>query len=543
MKTNRGARSWMLVLAVTTAAGLGACKKTTPTPDPVTPVGPPSTGSRAELTKDSIFLYAKQVYLWNDALPSYGVFNPRQYTSASTDLANYNAELLAITKYKINPATNAAYEYRASDPSTPKYSNIQDLSNKNPVAVIAPLGSVNTDGDGYDIGIYSLYPVGNSDNDYQVYIRAVSPGSSAAAKGLTRGTRITAVNGKSIGTDFQNERTVLNTLTGNTITSATLSGFKTDGTPFTETLNRTSYKSSPVYKSKVFTQSGKKVGYLSFARFSALTASGSDANLDPVFADFAAQGITDLIIDLRYNGGGYVSTAEYLVNLIAPSSAKGTMYVEKYNTSMQANSAESILKNQPLVDANGKLQYSSGKLITYANVDYSIAGNTAVFNKKGSLNGVTNVVFIVSGSTASASELTINALKPFVNVKLVGTQTYGKPVGFFPITIENHYDVYYSMFETVNSKGEGGYYAGFTPDVVDAFDDCFHDFDNPLENYVAKSLNLLAPATAKPSASVVASINASRSLSTSSATANMTGKLEGSGRIIGMVETRHKLKK
>ena len=527
----------MLVLALATTAGLVSCKKSTPTPEPepVNPVGPTATGTRAELTKDSIFLYAKQVYLWNDALPTYAVFNPRQYTKSTTELDNYNSELFAITRYGINPATSQPYEYRTGDPTIPKYSYIIDQANKNPVAVISPIGSVNVDGNGYDLGINSLFATGASNNDYRLYIRAVSPGSSAAANGLTRGTRITSINGKVIGTNFPAEMDLINTLTSSTITSATIAGVKTDGTTFNEILTRTSYKSSPIYKSKVFTQSGKKVGYLALGIFSNLTNSNSDSNLDPVFAQFAAQGVNDLIIDLRYNGGGYVSTAEYLINLIAPSTAKGTMYVEKFNALMQKNDKNSIMKNQPY-------RLSNGELSNYANVDYSTAGNTMVFNKKGNLNSVVNVVFIVSGRTASASELTINALKPFVNVKLVGTQTFGKPVGFFPITIENKYDVYYSMFETVNARGEGSYYAGFTPDIVDDFDDCLHDFDNPAENYIAKSLNLLAPSTTVPTLAKQSSLNTARTSATSTATQNMTGKLEQPASFIGMIETRHKVK-
>ncbi len=128
-------------------------------------------------------------------------------------------------------------------------------------------------------------------------------------------------------------------------------------------------------------------------------------------------GVADLIIDLRYNGGGFVNTAEYLINLIAPPTVTGTMFVEYYNKTMQDGKA-SILKNQPLLDENDQIQYSGGKIVTYADVDYSVTGNTIAFSKKGSLSTVANVVFLVSGNTASASELVINSLKPHLNVKL-----------------------------------------------------------------------------------------------------------------------------
>lgn len=532
-------------------AGFSSCKKeSTPTTGPVDP----ANSSRVDLTKDSIFYYAKQVYLWNDAIPEYNAFNPRQYTGGTTDVINYNKELFAITQLKINPSTNKPYEYRAANPTVPKYSNIQDLQDKNPVAVITAKGSVNTEGNGYDIGIYSFGAYGSSSSSaYHLFVKAVYPGSSAAANGITRGTEITSINGKKIGSNFNGEVDLINSLLDNTTTTAKLEGFKTDGTALSVTLNRTSYTSSPVYKDKVFTINGKKIGYLAYARFSSLTSGDSDepsdTNLDPVFSRFAAAGVTDLIIDLRYNGGGYVNAAEYLVNLIAPSTATGTMYTEVYNPLMQSNKA-TILANQPLTDGAGKIRYGdNNKMLTYADVSYSIADNTATFKKKGGLNGVKNVVFIVSGGTASASELTINCLKPVVNVKLVGEITYGKPVGFFPVTIENRYDVYFSMFETKNSKGEGAYYAGFTPDVLDngtdnsaIYDDASRDFGDQNENYTSSALNLLAPNGVTTSAKASMSVGLSSGRASVPKQVDFSDQFKQTKRFVGMLETRHTVK-
>jgi carboxyl-terminal processing protease len=521
-------------------AGLSSCKQSEFT-NPDLNI-PPSTGEREELTKDSIFLYAKQVYLWNNELPNYDTFKPRSFV-AGTDLNAYNAELFAITRYGINKQTNTPYELNPQDEDFPKYSYISDADDQNPIAMIAPKGAVNTDGVGYDLGIFSFLPYGN-DNNYKLYIKAVYPGSSAAKMGLTRGAEITTINGRKIGTNFNGEVNLINSLLDNDLSSAVVKGFKANGTPFEVTLTRTSYNSSPVYKDKIFDVNGKKVGYIALGRFSQLTNPGgsdpSDTNFDPVFSKFASAGLTDLIVDLRYNGGGYVSTAEYLINLIAPSTATGVMYKEVYNNLMQTKKA-TILKNQPLTDENGKIRYGTdGKMLTYANVSYSTEDNTAEFSKKGGLTGIKNVVFIVSGNTASASELTINALKPFVNVKLVGQQTYGKPVGFFPVTIENRYDVYFSMFETRNAKNEGGYYAGFKPDIEDAADDARRDFDDPLENYVARSLDLLAPGTAT-NARASMSVKGAGGVNLT-ASPSMSKELKSRPIFTGMIETRHKVK-
>src|SRR5690606_17262554 len=150
-----------------------------------------------------------------------------------------------------------------------------------------------------------------------------------------------------------------------------------------------------------------------------------------VFNRFSAAGVDGLIVDLRYNGGGYVATAEYMANLIAPATLTGrTMFSERFNESMQQGRVD-ILKNQPV----------SGTRYTYADYDYSEAANTYTFTKNGGPASVSSVVFIVTGETASASELLINSLAPHMDVKLVGATTFGKPVGFFPLKI-GEYEIY-----------------------------------------------------------------------------------------------------
>jgi carboxyl-terminal processing protease len=285
---------------------------------------------------------------------------------------------------------------------------------------------------------------------------------------------------------------------------------------------------------------------LAYARFSTLT--NSKADFDLAFSEFSTAGVTDLIIDLRYNGGGYVNTAQYLINQIAPASANGkVMFAEHYNGLMQANGA-TILANQPLLDANRKVQYQNGKMVTYADVNYSVAANTELFAKAGPLNNgntISNVVFIVSGNTASASELVINSLRPYMNVKLVGTKTYGKPVGFFPITIENKYEVYYSLFQTKNSLGQGDYFDGLVPnvpftDIREDLDDPRNNFGDPQEYYTSVALNAIAPGAVVSSSAKTMSIQG-RSVAIESLRPMKT--IVDGNDFMGMIETRHKLKK
>jgi hypothetical protein len=222
------------------------------------------------------------------------------------------------------------------------------------------------------------------------------------------------------------------------------------------------------------------------------------------------------------------------------------MYSEHYNALMQSGGA-TILNNQPYLDATGKVQFSNGKLITYADFDYSLKGNTEVFLKNGPLTGVSKVVFIVSGNTASASELVINSLKPYITVKMVGTQTYGKPVGFFPIRLENKYDVYYSLFQTKNSLGLGDYYNGFTPDVSfgtdprGTLDDPRNNFGDPQEYYTSvalKEFGATSPITI--AAAKTMSING-KNVSVQSLKP-MKPIVDGN-EFVGMIETNHRIKK
>ncbi len=464
--------------------GIVSCKKDKSSPS-VAIVQPSPTGTRDELSKDSLFLYAQQVYLWNDAFPTYGVFNPRGYTAKSDILGNLNDELFAITQLKINPTTGKPYEYITDDTGVqikrPKYSYIEDLVASGKITFANDLkGSVGLDGKGDDFGFGGLAAVGNSKNDYKVYLKYVSPGSSLASFSIGRGSYINKINGKTIGTDFDNEVGYINSnIFNDNAQTIAIGGKRANGTSFEVIVNKTKYDSTPIYKDTILTVGNKKVGYLAYARFS--SSANSQSVLNAAFSKFAAQNVDNLIIDLRYNGGGFVSTAQQMINLIAPISVNGkTMFSLTYNTTMQQGNA-TILKNQPNRDQSGKI--TSG---TQFQDDYSLTGNTVKIEKSGALNNVSKVVFITTSGTASASELVINSLKPYLDVKTVGSTSYGKPVGFFPIRIDK-YDVYMSSFFSTNSAGQGNYFAGFTPDSPKT-DDVSKDFGDVSELSLASAL-------------------------------------------------------
>ncbi len=466
----------LLLVASCKKDKIEAKKEETPTP----------TSDRNELTKDSIFLYAKQVFLWNDALPTYSVFKPRSNFNASSDhFTNLNKELFALTRFGKNPLTDNFYEFNPDEPGDTKYSYIEDLVAGGKLAFAKNAKSnIDFNGEGNDLG-FSLALVGNRQN-YKIYLRFSSPGSPAALAGISRGDYIDNINDRSLGTNFDLEESYINTaINQNTIK---VGGKKKDGTSFNVTLNKTKYNSSPLFKDTVLINGGKKIGYLAYARFT--DDENSDLPLTNVFSRFSNAGVTDLVIDLRYNPGGYVSTAEHLINLIAPSSLNGkTMFEQTYNATMQAGNA-TILKNQPVRNQQGELVYSNGKLVTYADESFKKSDNRTVFSKEGSLNSISKVVFITTDGTASSSELVINSLKPHITVKTVGSTSYGKPVGFFPIRIDK-YDLYLSSFSTTNSNGEGNYFAGIKPDA-ERDDDVRKDFGDPSEESLSSAISFLS---------------------------------------------------
>jgi C-terminal processing protease CtpA/Prc len=453
--------------AILLAAAMPACKKSNTEP---TNNQPPPTGTRLQLSLDSLYLYAKETYLWYDALPDYNTFNPRSY-AGSDEFTSLQAELYKITQYKINPETSKPYEY-VENSSHAKYSFLEKGN-----AAQGIKGTVDLEGQGNDFGLGFTIIDGVTD---QLYVRLVEKGSPAATATITRGCQVTAVNGVPMVT----ASAVNAAMAANTI-QLTLKRPVT-GEVFSATLTKSTYTNDPVYTWKTFTDGAKITGYINLARFSRL--SNAQPSLDKAFAEFATKKVNNLVIDLRYNGGGYVSTFEYLANLIGPSSLNGkVMYKEIFNKLLQEDNAP-ILKTIPYLDANNQQVVQNGKKLTYADVDYSVQGNTNYFSKKGSLGAITNVVFIVSSGTASASELAINSLKPYVNVVLVGSseRTYGKPVGFFGIGIDK-FTVYMSQFSSVNANNEGNYFAGFQRDISSA-DDVTRDFGDPQENGLAKAL-------------------------------------------------------
>ncbi|WP_443946553.1 S41 family peptidase [Pedobacter sp. AW1-32] len=432
-------KTFILAFFVVIAFGT-ACKKNTA--EPAQSVEQGTSGTREELTKDSIYLYAQQTYFWNVGMPTYAAFNPRQYSSN-------NAILSAL---KALPSTGGK----------DKYSFIDEGS------VATQLG-----GTGGDYGF--------SANFYQDTLRVkyVYASSPATKVDLKRGYAIININGKAVSNTTTAD---LNSAIFGTNASISMTVEKPDKSRQDVTIIRGTYTINPVLYTNTYTVGGKKVGYLVFNSFT----TNASTFLDAAFSKFASDGVTELVVDLRYNGGGSVATSENLTNLIAPSSQNGKLMYTTYWTKTMQDGLATILQNQKFY-AKG----TDGVTRLYSYFDYSYkptmaAGNVEYFAKKGSLNALTRVYFLVSSGTASASELLINNLKPVMDVKLIGKTTYGKPVGFFGIHIDK-YDLYIPQFQTRNQLDQGDYFSGMTVDK-DIVDDLSKDFGDPAEKMLNQAL-------------------------------------------------------
>ncbi|WP_184542312.1 S41 family peptidase [Mucilaginibacter sp. FT3.2] len=463
---------------------LSACKK-----DKKIIVAPGDTAvitpAAFDLIRDSVYLYTKETYLWYDALPDYKTFAPRSFTGSDA-LTALTSEVDKMSQYKINPATGLPYEYYAAAPGEAKYSFIDDGS------VSTELGGTNG-----DFGFSVFY---NNLDHTDLRIKYVYDTSPASLAGIKRGYRITKINGRtSLNADNNSDLNFVIAAIFGTSSTISMTLLKPDNTSVDVTLKTATYTTNPVLTYKVINVSDtKKVGYIVFNTFTVVSNAGPQ--LLKAFTDFTTAGITDLVVDLRYNGGGSVETAEYLDNLIAPASNTGNqMFTYYYNDKLQAD-------NHPLLSAI----YSINK------GDFLPANNQVKFAKIGSLN-INRVFFIITGATASASELTINNLRPHMDVQFIGRTSYGKPVGFFAIDI-NKYQLYVPQFETRNSANQGGYYSGMKPDTtgypgVFDNDDVTKDFGDTSEVLLHHALNYVKNGTFAVTGPKIQSLSKTQALS------------------------------
>ncbi|MDN3723746.1 S41 family peptidase [Aequorivita sp. SDUM287046] len=293
---------------------------------------------------------------------------------------------------------------------------------------------------GMEFGLVK-YP-DNSGNVFG-YVRYVLPNTDAEAAGLKRGDIFTKIDGQQITTENYIE---LQTPDSYTIGLATFDGSNFISTGETINLNKTQYNENPVFLVKTLNVNSEKIGYLMYNGF----IKDYETQLNSAFAQFIAEGVTNLVLDLRYNGGGSVETATDLASMITGQFNGQVFYKEFWNSDRQAENASDGL------------------------FDSSISNGSAI----NSLN-LSNVYILTTRRTASASELVINSLKPYINTVQVGDTTTGKFQASFLLydapapafsRQEANASHYYAMlplvFKTANVAGNTDYVEGLFPQIA-----------------------------------------------------------------------------
>lgn len=299
----------------------------------------------------------------------------------------------------------------------------------------------NTLNNGMDYGLH--YKSGSSGPVFG-WVHYVLPNTDAAAKNVQRGTIFYAVNGTPLyQTATDNNLSLLNATTY-TINLADYDNGNITPNGQSITLTKTDVAENPIFINTVIPHGTRNIGYLMYNGF----YPSYDDQLNTVFGNFAAQNVTDLVLDLRYNSGGSINTAIKLASMITGQFSGQLFASQQWNAKAQAY----YQNNNP-----GSLE------------------NRFI----GGLNGLhlNKVYILTTKATASASELVINCLKPYINVVQIGDITTGKNVGSITLydsptfaksdANPNHkYAMQPIVLKIVNKDGFGDYTSGITPTTL-----------------------------------------------------------------------------
>jgi carboxyl-terminal processing protease len=292
-----------------------------------------------------------------------------------------------------------------------------------------------------------------------ILVEPLSP--TGVPGGLLRGDTIVTIDGKTPAQIASGQLTPVSSA-GVARTYVVKNGL---AAPRTLIVKSATYPLSPVIKTNVFAVGGKTVGYLMYQEFIAAGA----ASLGAAFDSFRAAGVTELIIDLRYNGGGSTLQARNLASMAGGSALDGKVFAN--------------------------FRYSAKNAANNFSQNFVASGLPAA-----PLDTLKRVFVITSPNTASASELVINALRPFKTVVTVGGTTYGKPYAFQP---RDACGTTYSAvnIEIANASGFADYSAGLAPTCAMS-DDLTRQLGDPAELRTAAALSYIATGVCPPVAAI-----------------------------------------
>ncbi len=292
---------------------------------------------------------------------------------------------------------------------------------------------------------FNLFRESSSNENVIAEVTYVKKNSPAATQGIMRGDIIRRINGTQL--DVNNYRELLGqTDETHTISylryNETLNGYEAKPDM---TLTTTQLAENPNFLDTVYTINNQKIGYFVYHFFAPGSGGNNtayDDEMDAVFAKFKSENINHLILDLRYNTGGYVSSAVNLASLIGPAvDSTKVLSKTKYNSFLMQFSNF----NNDVTNFRTKSQ----------NLGASLSGN--------------RVYVLTSSRSASSSELVINGLKPYMDVFIIGDVTSGKNVGSAAIqdeeNPENDYGLLPIITQSFNSLDQSDYSNGFEPNI------------------------------------------------------------------------------
>jgi C-terminal processing protease CtpA/Prc len=298
----------------------------------------------------------------------------------------------------------------------------------------------------YEEGTYLGFGYSFIRENGKIYTRFVYKNSPADKAGLERGVEILSINGKTIQ-EIDDENLWSSILGENKEGVEATFIIRKNASISTAVMKKSIFTANSVMESKVLNVNGKKIGYILFNTF----INPSIEELNTVFTDFKKNNVSELILDLRYNGGGQLKVSRYLASLISGKNTEGQLFTT--------------------------LAYNDK--FTHWNNEYKFSNESNSF-------GLNSVYIITTKGTASASEYLINGLTPFLNVHLIGSKTHGKPVGMNGYRFCGKH-IAPIMFKGVNANNEGDYFEGIET-TCDANDDVTHPFGSLEEGMLKETL-------------------------------------------------------
>jgi len=302
-------------------------------------------------------------------------------------------------------------------------------------------------------------------------VRYCSAGSPAEKAGLKRGDVVTKINGKAIPADGWEDLVYDQFFYASSCTLGMNDGREVS-------LKAVEMYEEPVYLWKTFDCGGKKVGYLIYNRFTL----DSCEKLIEACSALKAEGITELILDMRYNPGGYVYAEYTLASMLAPAA------------DVENNSVfELSVYNKTLSEAFGEKQ-----ILFESSYKFSSGGKSYEFDTKEANLGITKIYAILTGGSASASESLLVGLGPYVDIEIIGEQSSGKYCTGILYPATSWFDDYkdnLKLTDYTNGKkylANWGMYVmisryadknGETPCMPDGFTPDIESSDNPTEEW------------------------------------------------------------